>query len=100
VQRTASSEPSVILLAAYFLKSSQPGSWGRAIDVLFDCREVALSMILLAGAGLLIKDLLLALRVPTGLETENVLTFQLDAPSSKYNSAQVRISLYRDLRIV
>jgi putative ABC transport system permease protein len=48
--------------------------------------EVALSVILMAGAGLLVKSFALALDVDTGLRVEHVLTFALYLPGPKYAS--------------
>jgi hypothetical protein len=66
---------------------------GRFMSGLIIC-EVALSMILLISAGLLAKGLLHAFSIPTGLKTENVLTFALDPPLSKYYFTQSRMPLY------
>jgi putative ABC transport system permease protein len=47
--------------------------------------EVTLCMVFLVGAGLLVKDLLVVLRVETGLRVEHVLSFALDPPYRKYS---------------
>lgn len=59
--------------------------------------EVALSVILMAGAGLLVKSFALALHVDTGLHVEHVLTFALDLPDAKYSSGPRITGFYRDL---
>jgi putative ABC transport system permease protein len=46
--------------------------------------EVALSLVLLAGAGLLVKSMYQLLHVPSGFEAGNVLTIQLNLPPQKY----------------
>ena len=48
--------------------------------------EVGLSLVLLVGAGLLVKDFLFLLHVNTGLRIDHVLTFEVDPRYSKYRS--------------
>jgi putative ABC transport system permease protein len=48
--------------------------------------EVALSLTLLAGAGLLGKSLIKLRGVDTGMDTRRVLTFQITLPQNRYNS--------------
>lgn len=59
--------------------------------------QVALSVVLLVGAGLLVRDLVVVLHMKTGLRTEHVLTFGLNPPSAKYSSVQRRVALYQDV---
>jgi putative ABC transport system permease protein len=59
--------------------------------------EVALSLVLLVGAGLLVKNLFVVLHLETGLRIEHVLTFNLDLPYSKYSSAQRTTAFYQEL---
>jgi putative ABC transport system permease protein len=47
--------------------------------------EIALSLVLLAGAGLLIKSFLLLTSVPAGFRAENVLTLRLSLSGQQYN---------------
>jgi putative ABC transport system permease protein len=58
--------------------------------------QVALAIMLLAGAGLLVQSLLRLQRVDPGLNTENVLTFSTSLPGSKYPH-QRSIDFYRTL---
>ena len=46
--------------------------------------EMALAVVLLAGAGLLIRSFAQLQGVQTGFEEENVVTFNLELPSAKY----------------
>ncbi len=59
--------------------------------------QVALSLVLLVGAGLMVKDLLVVLRLQTGLRTDHVLTFALAPPQAKYASPQRQAAFYHDL---
>ena len=46
--------------------------------------EVALTLVLLAGAGLLIRSMYQLLHVPAGFDAAGVLTLQLNLPPQKY----------------
>lgn len=57
--------------------------------------QVGLSAVLLVGAGLLVRDLMVVLQMKTGLRVEHVLTFTLDPPATKYPSAARKVALYQ-----
>jgi putative ABC transport system permease protein len=59
--------------------------------------EAGLCLVLLVGAGLLVKDLFVVLHMETGLRTEGVLTFSLDPPSAKYSTPERSLALYQGL---
>ena len=69
------------------LKSSGRGNTGfrrgRLRNVLV-VSEVALSLVLLAGAGLLMRSFFLQREVDLGIRTENVLTTGINLPPAKY----------------
>ena len=78
------------------------GLWSRApahgrLRSCLVAGEVALALVLLVGAGLLVKDLTVVLSLQTGLRTEQVLTFALAPPSAKYSSPQRQAAFYLDL---
>jgi len=54
--------------------------------------EMALAVVLLIGAGLLIKSFVALLRVDTGFRTENVVTFDVSLPAAKYAKDDARIA--------
>jgi putative ABC transport system permease protein len=59
--------------------------------------EAGLCLVLLVGAGLIVKDLFVLLHVETGLRVENVLTFTLDPPRAKYSTPERSVGLYQEL---
>ena len=59
--------------------------------------EVALTLVLLAGSGLLLNSLLRLQRVESGLRPENATVVGLVIPQSRYPTAAAQIGLYRRL---
>jgi hypothetical protein len=59
--------------------------------------EIALALVLLTGAGLLLRSLERLQRVPTGFDEERLLAVPINPPSSKYESAERALQLYRDV---
>jgi len=59
--------------------------------------EVALSLVLLVGAGLMIKSLARLLRVDPGFKPENTLTMNIALPGSKYPAANQQIAFFQDV---
>ena len=59
--------------------------------------EVALSVVLLVGAGLLIRSFLALQRVDPGYDASDVLTFELSMPFGKYPGGGARRAFFRDL---
>jgi putative ABC transport system permease protein len=74
--------------------SSGRGARTRNILVI---AEVALSLILLASAGLLIRSLTGLQRVSPGFTSEHAITMQLLLPQTRYSNAASMIAFYRRL---
>lgn len=58
--------------------------------------EVALSLILLAGASLLVRSFINLRGVPTGFDPHNVLTFRLDLKGERYDTSSKEQAFLRD----
>jgi putative ABC transport system permease protein len=77
---------------------SAPGGGSRnRIRSLLVVSEVALSIILLAGAGLLIRSFLKLQEVDPGFNTENILTMRLDLSGPKYTKAAPVLSFHQQI---
>ena len=59
--------------------------------------QVAMSMVLVLGAGLLGRSLLALTRIDPGFRTQNVLTAQLALPQATYTTPQQMVAFYREL---
>jgi putative ABC transport system permease protein len=59
--------------------------------------EVALSLALLAGAGLLFRSFERLLSVSPGFRTEHVLTMRVSLPSRRYRDEAARVRFFREL---
>lgn len=59
--------------------------------------EIALSLILLVGAGLLLRSFVRLQHVPPGFTTDHVLTMQVVVSDSKYHDNKILNGFYRDV---
>jgi putative ABC transport system permease protein len=59
--------------------------------------EVALSVVLLMGAGLMIRSMVYAGNMKLGVNTENALTMGFDLPPAKYQEPQQQVSFFQEL---
>ena len=67
--------------------------WTSALIVV----ELALTLVLLAGAGLMMRSFLNLYRLDVGLETSHLLTMSLTLPNQKYPTAEQRRIFYERL---
>jgi putative ABC transport system permease protein len=81
------------------LKEAGRGSTGRRhiLRSALVVSEVALTMVLLIGAGLMIRSFYHLQRVDPGFVPDNLLTFNVALPQKKYAEGQQRINFYQQL---
>ena len=81
------------------LKEAGRGSTGRRhiLRSALVVSEVALTLILLIGAGLMIRSFYHLQRVDPGFVPDNLLTFSVALPQKKYAEAQQRVNFYQQL---
>jgi putative ABC transport system permease protein len=77
-------------------RGGSSGSGARTRHILV-VAEVALSLVLLASAGLLVRTLGVLQRVSPGFTTERLITMQLLLPQTRYGNAAAMIGFYRRL---
>ena len=75
-------------------RTSTTGGRRAGLRKLLVISEVALSLILLAGAGLLMKSFLLLQRVPPGFRPEKLLTMLVSLPRSRYREPQKQSAFF------
>src|SRR5262249_12747968 len=78
-------------------RSSTTGSRRHHLRSLLVASEMALSLVLLIGAGLMIKSFLYLQRIDLGFNPEKVLTMQLALSKSKYTREHQVRSFYQQL---
>lgn len=69
----------------------------RRLRAVFVVAELALSLILLAGAGLMMKSLHLLLSVSPGFQTERLLTMEMDLRTSQYDKDPAIINFWQSV---
>jgi putative ABC transport system permease protein len=81
------------------LKEAGRGSTGRRhiMRSILVVSEVALTLVLLIGAGLMIRSFYHLQRVDPGFSADNLLTFNVSLPQKKYPDPQQRINFYQQL---
>jgi putative ABC transport system permease protein len=73
------------------------GRGPRRLRDLLVVSEVALALVLLVGAGLLLKSLAVMLRVDPGFDTRNLLTMRVALPPARYADDERAASFYAEL---
>ena len=78
-------------------RSSSAGAGSQRLRRLLVVAEVALSLVLLVGAGLMIKSFVRLSEVETGFDSQNVLTAQITLPQSRYDDRQQQAAFFRQV---
>jgi putative ABC transport system permease protein len=76
---------------------STPGSRKQRVRSLLLISQVAVSFVLLIGAGLMARSLVRLLEVDPGFNSENVLTMRINLNWSRYTTGQQRGDFYKRL---
>jgi putative ABC transport system permease protein len=71
------------------------GSGSRRLRNILVVAEVALALVLLAGAGLLVRSFTRLQKIDTGFNTDNVLTMVLRLPAVKYKEDPQIVTFFR-----
>ena len=72
------------------------GATGGNLRNVLVVAEIALSLVLLVGAGLMIRSFARLLSIDPGYDANNLLTFQISLPDSKYPENSQVVAFYRE----
>jgi putative ABC transport system permease protein len=75
-------------------RGATTGARGKHLSSLLVMGEVALALVLLAGAGVMIRSFLNLYHADLGVKAENVLTMDLGLPEARYPGAQQLVSFF------
>ena len=78
-------------------RDAATGGGGKRLRSVLVTAEVAISLVLLIGAGLLINSFLRLRNVDPGFRAENLLTMKIVLPDTKYERRAQRSAFYTDL---
>ncbi len=74
------------------------GGRGKHLSALLVTGEMALAVVLLAGAGVMIRSFLKIYSADVGVKTENILIGSLGLPAEKYPRAESQVSFFDRLK--
>ncbi|MBV9772512.1 MAG: ABC transporter permease [Gemmatimonadetes bacterium] len=78
-------------------RGSSEGRRSRQLRGVLVAAQIALSLSLLVGAGLLVRSLWAMTSAPLGFDPEGVLTARVELPSSAYPTPERRAAVFREL---
>jgi putative ABC transport system permease protein len=76
---------------------SETGTRGHRLRSVFAVAQVSLSLMLLAGAGLLLRSFVKLSSVDPGFNSKNLLTLRVTLPSTKYSKPNQYIAFFQQL---
>jgi putative ABC transport system permease protein len=79
-------------------RGTSGGLRGNRLRSIFVVSEVALSLVLLIGAGLMIKSFIRLSRVDLGFNPDNVLAVSVSLSGAKYREGRPRVSFFEQAR--
>jgi len=79
-------------------RGSSSGGRGKYLSGLLVVSEMALAVVLLVGAGLMIRSFLAMYRTSTGVNVNNVLTMRLRLPEAKYVKNEDQFAFHERLK--
>ncbi|MBC7897949.1 MAG: ABC transporter permease [Cytophagaceae bacterium] len=79
-------------------RGNTSGRGSRHVRSLLVASQVSVALVLLVGAGLLIQAFAAQLRRDPGFDPSNVMTFEVNLPNARYDSASRRVLLHEALQ--
>ena len=79
-------------------RGASGGGRGKRLSALLVIGEMALAVVLLAGAGVMIRSFLNVYTLDVGIRTANTLTMQLALPAARYPGAETQIAFFDRLK--
>ncbi|HVC20978.1 MAG TPA: ABC transporter permease [Vicinamibacterales bacterium] len=79
-------------------RSAGGGRRGKHLSATLVIAEVALAVVLLAGAGVMIRSFLQIYTADLGVNTDNILTMLLNLPDGRYSDAESKVAFFDRLR--
>jgi putative ABC transport system permease protein len=79
------------------LKEGAKGGGGQRLRSALVVGEIALSLVLLTGAGLLIRSFVVMMNDDLGIRPENVLALEVSLPEDRYRNDVQRVEFYEQL---
>jgi len=79
-------------------RGASGGTRGRRLSNMLVILEVTLCVVLLVGAGLMIRSAIKVYGTPIGVNATNVLTLRIDLPEAKYPLPDDEVSFHKRLK--